>query len=158
MWGTPSSFLLFSCILLSLGSQVSLGESAQGWYVKKHLHSRFGSTTKWLDGIRQITWHVWAWSYSILNADDNKNDNSPPPWSSVAGILVNSVSGNVTPHTPDLHGGQAASKTIGPHGGLKGVSSVPLAPVSSCLGPEALGPCSVFLSYFRVYPINRDVK
>ena len=66
------------------------------------------------------------------------------PWSSVAGILVNSVSENVTPHTPDPHGGQAASKIFWLHGGLKGVSSVSLAPVSSCLGPEPLGPCSVF--------------
>lgn len=80
------------------------------------------------------------------------------PWSSVAGILVNSVSGNVTPYTPDLHGGQGASKIFWPHGGLKDVSSVSLAPGSSCLGPETLGSCSVFLSYFRVYPINRDVK
>lgn len=73
------------------------------------------------------------------------------PWSSVAGILVNSVSGNVTPYTPDLHGGQGASKIFWPHGGLKDVSSV-------SLGPETLGSCSFFLSYFRVYPINRDVK
>lgn len=80
------------------------------------------------------------------------------PWSSVAGILVNSASGNITSYAPDLHGGQGASKIFWLHGGLKGISSASLAPISSCLGPETLGPCSVFLSYFRVYPINRDIK
>lgn len=80
------------------------------------------------------------------------------PWSSVAGILVNSVSGNVTPYTPDLHGGQGASKIFWPHGGLKDVSPFPLPQDPAALAQRLWGLALFFLSYFRVYPINRDVK
>ena len=72
----PFSFFLVFYFLWVPKSAWERVPRADMW--KKNLHSRFGSTTKWLDGIRQITWRLWAWSYSIINADDNNNDNNPP--------------------------------------------------------------------------------